>query len=69
MSDGSNMTEVEAALVGCSLKTLPADCRQVIEATKGQYSAISLTQWFTADDGENICCRCRPAAIPNLRVA
>ena len=46
------MTKAEARLVGCSQKVIPADCRQVIEVTKGRFNARSLTQCFTADDGD-----------------
>ena len=34
--DYTKLTKQEAKLIGCSLKIIPADCRQVIEATKGQ---------------------------------
>ena len=47
-----NESKEEAALYGCSLKTLPLDCRRVTESTLGQCTARELTQLCTGPDGE-----------------
>ena len=50
--DLQQRSKIEARMIGCSTKVIPADCRQAIEATSGKYSARELTQCFTSDDGE-----------------
>ena len=50
--DIEHMSMKEAKLIGCSMKAIPADCRQIIEDDQGRSTAKALTQCFTRHDAE-----------------
>ena len=62
-SSRDNLTEHETKLFGCYMKTIPPDCRQILDDMGDTHTARSLTQCFTEGEGIDTSHPCQKGVL------